>query len=563
MTESSVRFECKGAGVYSGPARPVKRGLDDRESRRIYLGHEKKPMADLAVNKKKNRSQLGTVLVRVAAVGFIIVLGLYGFSDRSRQGALHQQPAKSPIDALVLEAMSQWHVPGVAVGIVRHNGQIDVRGYGMRRIGQSEAVGPDTIFPIASCTKAFTTTAMAMLVDEGKMRWDDPVRKHVGYFHLADPSADADVRLFDLITHRTGLGANDFLWYRSPWDRREIIRRIGLVPLEHPFRTAFQYQSTMFTVAGCAIESAAGCKWEDFIRTRIGMPLGMKHLCFTSPEAETFEDRAWPHRLEGSGSVVGWAGYRLTAPDPAGSIHASARDLCRWLLFQLGDGSFEGKQLVSRSNFEEMHRPQMVIRKTDAAALLNPESIQMAYGFGWVIQDYQGHRQMSHAGYLDGFRAHLTLMPDDGLGIVLLNNLHDTPMNLPLSNTLVDYLLSLPKRNWHAYIQRQIARLEARPAPVSPAPASLPIAGYAGKYENPAYGVAEITEGGGQLFWSWNNFQGVLQPVSGDTFRIDNELMRRPLARFQIDGGKRAVAIYVEDPVKVAFKKAALRESGS
>src|SRR5262249_29372634 len=155
-------------------------------------------------------------------------------------------------------SLKSWLAPGVVVGIVRDDRIIYLKGHGIRQAGRPDPVTPDTVFPLASCTKAFTTLALAMLVDQGKMQWQDPVRKYIPYFHLADPVADADARIEDLITHRIGLARNDYLWYRSPWDRREIIRRIGLVPLVHPFRTAFEYQTTMFVVAGCAVEAASG-----------------------------------------------------------------------------------------------------------------------------------------------------------------------------------------------------------------------------------------------------------------------------------------------------------------
>ena len=152
------------------------------------------------------------------------------------------------IDAIVKDALKFWHVPGVAVGIVRLGDRRDdqvvyLRGHGLKEIGKPDPVTPDTIFPLASCTKAFTTTAMAMLVDEGKMNWDDPVRRHVEFFHLSDPAADALVTLRDLVSHRTGVGSHELLWYRAPWSQEETIRKIGKVKLDYPFRSGFRYQT--------------------------------------------------------------------------------------------------------------------------------------------------------------------------------------------------------------------------------------------------------------------------------------------------------------------------------
>jgi CubicO group peptidase (beta-lactamase class C family) len=182
---------------------------------------------------------------------FVLALfvGLHFFSI-----AAASQPIDSAaIDRTVQEAMRYWQVPGVAVAIVRDDAVIYLKGFGVKEIGKKDPVTPDTLFPLASCTKAFTTMAMAILVDEGKMGWDDPVRRHVDFFHLSDPSADALVTLRDLVSHRTGVGSHELLWYRSPWSQEEIIRRIGKVKLDYPFRSTFHYQTTMFTTAGCLI----------------------------------------------------------------------------------------------------------------------------------------------------------------------------------------------------------------------------------------------------------------------------------------------------------------------
>src|SRR5262249_44158662 len=158
-----------------------------------------------------------------------------------------------------------WEVPGVALAIVRDGRVAYLKGFGLRDADRKERMTADTTFPLASCTKAFTTTAMAMLVDEGKMDWDDPVRKHVSFFRLADPLADANVTLRDLVTHRTGVGPHELLWYRAPWMPEEMIRRIGRVKPSRSFRSAFQYQSIMFTAAGHAVGTASGSTWADFI----------------------------------------------------------------------------------------------------------------------------------------------------------------------------------------------------------------------------------------------------------------------------------------------------------
>jgi CubicO group peptidase (beta-lactamase class C family) len=478
--------------------------------------------------------------------------------------AVAQQPHPDEIDAIVRAALAAWEVPGVAVAVVRDAEVVYLRGHGVRERGKPDPLTPDTLFPIASCTKAFTTTAMAMLVDEGKMGWDDPVRKHLPWFKLSDPLADANVTLRDLVTHCTGLAGHDLLWYRSPWDRDDIIRRAGRLPLKHSFRSTFQYQSTMFAAAGACVEAASGLPWEQFIQKRLLDPLGMTATCFTSTAAERSPDHASPHRKDARGelAVIPW--YPLTRPDPAGSVVSNARELARWVQFQLGDGSFGGRRLVSAQNLAETHSPQMVIRLEGNARAMNPDTNQLDYGLGWVLQDYRGQFLVSHAGAIDGFRAHVTLVPHARLGLVLLNNRHATQMNLALSNRLVDHLLGLAPRDWNEYLAKQVekgdreahARLVERLTPRRPASRpSHPGSAYAGTYEDAAYGTAEVSQVSGGLVWKWSSFTCDLEHFEDDTFVVRNDLLGFPRVTFTTGGDNQVTGMKFLDVLEVEFRK--------
>jgi CubicO group peptidase (beta-lactamase class C family) len=451
------------------------------------------------------------------------------------------------VDALVHEAMTAWCVPGVAVAIVRDGEVVYLKGYGVRAAGTKDQVTPDTLFPIASCTKAFTTTAMAILVDEGKLGWDDPVRRHVPYFHLADPKADALVTLRDLVCHRTGLRGHDLLWYRSPWSQEEIIRRAGRLPLDKPFRGAFQYQSTMFTAAGKAVAAASGMPWADFVQKRLLDPLDMTGAVLTTTAMQKVADHASPHRLNQRNEPEAMAPYPIEAADPAGSLHASSRDMAKWLIFQLGDGSAGGRRIVSARQLTEMHTPQVDIPIDRLDRQMFPETRKMSYGLGWVLMDHRGHNLVSHAGAIDGFRAHMTMVPESHLGIVLLNNLHHTRMNIALSNGLLDLLLGMPKKDWNAIVKAAVQkeqaasdeadreRLAKRRPDTRP---SLDPAAYAGSYEHPAYGRVQVTAGPGGLVWQWNDFRATtLEHFHFDTFTLPIEIMGEPEVVFVLEGG--------------------------
>jgi CubicO group peptidase (beta-lactamase class C family) len=439
------------------------------------------------------------------------------------------------IEKIMSDALQSWNVPGAALAIVHENKVVFLKGFGVRKLGQPGRVTADTVFPIASCTKAFTTLAMAMLVDEGKMAWDDPVRKHVDFFHLADPLADANVTLRDLVTHRTGVSGHELLWYRAPWGMEERIRKIGHVELTRSFRSVFQYQSILFGTAGYAAGKASGGTWADLVKKRVLEPLDMKATTLAAPASWPTGDQASPHRRGRNEKVEAMPPYLLADPDPAGSIHSSARDLARFVAFQLGDGAGpRGQRLVSAVNLAETHSPQMVIRREGFAKIMNPDTLQISYGMGWIVQDYRGRLLLLHGGAIDGFRAHFTLVPKTRLGIVLLNNLDSTQMNLAVSNTLVDLFLGHPYKDWNAYYldiqQTEDAQKEARARALRKSrhpdtKTSLPLAAYAGDYAEAAYGSARVSLDNGKLVLHWGAFHWPLEHFHYDTFLANDDVL--------------------------------------
>ena len=466
--------------------------------------------------------------------------------------------------ALVERTREFWHVPGVAVGIVRGNKVIFLEGHGVRSIAGQEKVTPDTLFPIASCTKSFTTTAMALLVDEGKMKWDDPPRKYVSYFRLSDPMVDANVTLRDLVTHRTGLRGHDLLWYRSPWPQEDIIRRVGRLPLDKPFRTTFQYQSTMFTVAGFAVARASGMSWDAFVQKRLLDPLDMKATRFTTRAIAEVADRASPHHLDAEGQPKLMELYPIDVPEPAGSIQSSACDLLKWLHFQLHNKTVDGKPLVSARNLDETHTPQIMLDMDAVDRMQFPETHQMSYGMGWVIQDHHGYRLWQHAGAIDGFRCHFTLVPKAQLGIVLLNNLHHSRMNIALSNGLLGLLLNLPHRDWNEVVSeaekkdneeaenKERAERQKRQPGTQP---SRELGGYVGEYEHPAYGTVRVTLEDGALVWHWNRFHAALTHFHYDTFLLPIEMMGEPRVVFTLDERGAVTRMKVLGRMDVEFRR--------
>jgi len=453
------------------------------------------------------------------------------------------QPLFAFEDAITT-ALKAWEVPGVVVVIVRDDQVVYLKGHGRKHFDRDEPPTADTRFPLASCSKAFTTTLMAQLVDAGKMRWDDPVRRHLRGFRLDDPHVDALVTMRDLVTHRTGLATHDLLWYRAPWSVEEMVKRAGRLPIKQPFRSHFEYQSVMFSAAGLACAQIGGKPWHQLIQERLFDPLGMESSTCRPQSALKFDHADGHKRVDGKLEIVPW--YAPEEPNAAGSIVVTGGDLVPWLRLQLNGGQLGDQRIVSEANFAETHTPQVALRIEGPAKELYPETIQLSYAMGWLVQDYRGRQLLSHGGVIDGFRANITLLPREKIGIAILNNLQATRMGQALSYTLVDEMLGLQKRDWNSHFlaivkreetkrdERQKERDRLRRADQPP---SLPLTAYLGTYHERAYGDAIVTLEKEHLVWSWSGFRVRLAHHHGDTFEfLDDPLLKGDIMEFRADG---------------------------
>jgi CubicO group peptidase (beta-lactamase class C family) len=458
------------------------------------------------------------------------------------------EPKPEAVDAIVADALKTFQVPGAAVVVVRGNDTLILKGYGRRSIDSDKPVTPDTIFPLASCTKQFTTTLLAMLVDDGVVGWDDKVKKLYPAFKLSDPNANELLTLRDLLSHRTGLGGHDLLWYRAPWGIDHTLKQVPLLPLEYPFRSGYRYNSITFMAAGRIAEKAGKAKWEKMVRERICEPLEMKSVYFTTTDIPKDADRALGHRLNKAGKVERMPAYEMKEPNPSGSMYTTARDLAQWVQFHLAEGvAPNGNRIVSTSPLLETRTGQNIMRLGDSAKTLFPETVQLNYAMGWVVNDYRGLKMTGHGGLIDGYRIQITLIPDKNLGIVVLTNLHDTRMPMAVTNSLIDLYCDLKPKEWTAYYKKLVddeaesrkVALAARETARNPnAKASLPLADYAGKYEHPAYGTATVTLTNGKLTASYSSFVCPLDHFESDSFRITDGFFEEELAEFTVKDGK-------------------------
>jgi len=436
------------------------------------------------------------------------------------------------VDRVMLETMKAWQIPGMAVAIVKNDRVVYVASYGVKDLDSKTPVTVDTLFQIGSTSKAFTTTALAMLADDGKLSFDDPVRKHVEYFRLADPCADSQVTIRDIVSHRTGLPRRDELWDFAPLTREQVIRSMGSIALSKPFRTAYQYQNIMFIAAGEVVAGASGMSWDDFVRTRIFKPLAMTRT--------TTADAEWNAGDHASGYRWDWKKQSIrpqqaedtTTIGAGGAVKSSARDMGNWLRFQLANGVFEGTQLVSAEMLGETKTPHTTIRLENSTRDTHPETNVMTYAMGWQVQDYRGELLVSHSGALNGFRAHVDLLPRRNSGFVLLSNLGRGTALVSLRNSLADLLTGKPVRDWNSYYlmvdhkadekaEREKAERKAKRKPGTTPSHALDA--YAGIYENRAYGSAKVTLVNGALVLQWNQLTLPLTHVHYEVFSAESE----------------------------------------
>lgn len=470
--------------------------------------------------------------------------------------ATAQQLSPRAIDALMLRTLEAWNIPGAAVAVVQNDRVVYAKGYGVKEVGGTEPVTADTLFQIASTTKAFTTTALAMLATEKKLSFDDPVRKHVEYFRLSDVCADANVTLRDVVSHRTGLSRHDELWDDTPLTREEVVRSMAHIGLSRPFRTTYQYQNIMFIAAGEAVARRAGTSWDDFVRARIFQPLQMTRTVISDAEWNASSDRATGHSYYWkTGRVAPQRPIDTTTIGAGGAIKSSARDMANWIRFQLAGGTFDGKALVDAELLAETKTPHTVIRMTGLTAEANPETHVMTYGMGWNVQDYRGEQLVAHAGALNGFRTHAVLLPKRNAGFVILINAARGIALFALRNTLADMLTGKPARDWNPYYlaidraadERSAKQREERLAKrVKDTAPTRPLADYAGEYEHPAYGTLTVVREGDGLVLQWARIRAPLAHFHYDVFHAEEEAHDLDeMVSFSFDEEKRVKAVTV------------------
>lgn len=469
--------------------------------------------------------------MRIASA--LMLLCLFLLPSEVLQAQSDDPAREKELDAFIEKGMKDWNLPGLSAAVVKDGKVVYLKGFGVRTLGESTAVDADTQFGIMSTTKAMTALAIAMLVDEGKIRWDDPVTRHLPWFQMPTPYLTEQVTIRDLLRHNAGLGNADTLWSRGDYNTREILERVHYLKPAYSLRSSFIYQNVMYGAAGEVIATVSGMSWEQFITTRILKPLEMNHSYATLAlsQASDGKNRSSAHFEIGKQLRV----IREIPVDPipaAGATWSTASDMTHWLRFLLAGGEYNGKRLVSEENFRELFSPQALVPANDfypSTALTKPH--WTAYGLGWFLQDYRGKFVAMHTGSMDGRTALIGLLPDDHVGVYVFGNADHVELRHAIMLKVFDLYTDAPPRDWSTdllklYGDGKAARDAAIAAQekkrVKGTRPSLPLSKYTGRYVHPAWGDIEISELKGKLkirFGIGEENVGILQHWNYDSFR--------------------------------------------
>ena len=461
-------------------------------------------------------------------IGLAVALTFAATPALAQKSVAKPTSSLAGFDQYITKTMQDWKDPGLAIAVVKDDSIVLMKGFGTRTMGKSEPVDEHTMFAIGSSSKAFTATLVAMMVDQGKMRWDDPATTYLPGMQLFDPYVTRELTVRDLLTHRSGLSRGDVMWYATDYDRDEILRRVRFLKPTWSVRSRFGYQNIMYLAAGQAAAHVAGRSWDDLIRERIFSPLGMTESNTSVRGLAGQTNVATPHtEVDDTLFTVPW--HNIDNIGPAGSINSNVSDMIKWVRFQLAQGKVAGKSLVSPSALGETHAAQMIIPVGADARQVNPYTHLQAYGMGWFLQDYRGRELDQHGGNIDGMSAMVAVMPEEKIGLVILTNANGSPVPTIAMYRVLDALLNEPPRDWNAEFlkQRDKARAQAKEAQqkrlaerVSGTKPSLALDRYAGVYSDSMYGDVAVKAENGVLRAKYGTaYDGTLEHWHFDTFR--------------------------------------------
>ncbi len=458
-------------------------------------------------------------------------------------------------ETMIAKLMQDYNVAGMSVALIRDGQIVSAEGYGLRDAAQELPMTADTVLPIGSITKTFTSLALGMLADEGKLSWDAPVISYIPSLKLSNAYLTENVTIRDLMCHRTGVPKYDLqAIYCVMEDGEEMVRSLEYLETNAAFRTKLQYSNQMVSLAGYLVEVLSGKPYQEFVKERIFAPLGMESTDFEIESLAKYEKTSKGY-VFANGTFIEPPYMHLGAFAPSGAIVSSACDMAKYALFQLGDGTWEGERLISAENLAETHKPQVI----GTPYFWNFEEFQSTeYGLGWFTDIYRGVKMIGHGGNTNGFSAQLTLLPAQNAALVALSNATSSFAVNALGHIFADETLGVAKiPDWSGRFQEifnnlmtgMMAGLQARAeAKVPDTTPSLDLAAYAGTYVHPGFGEMQfaLTEQG--LAGTWNGKPAMLIHYNYDEFDLMLPMLGQSVpVYFKVeDGAVRAIAVTME-----------------
>lgn len=460
--------------------------------------------------------------VSIAATVLCALLGT-GSSTVRAAGATGAPPQMDGFDAYMERVLRDWNVPGIGVGVIQRDQLVFAKGYGYRDYGQKLPFTAETTFPIASNTKLFTAILAGMLVQDGKLDWDEPIRETVPSIEFYNDDLNRMISLRDMLSHRTGITRHDLIWYHSDFTRRELFERLKYLEPKGPIRTTFLYNNMMYVGVGYAAELVTGQTWETLVQTRLLDPLEMGSTTFTIEEMRGQADHAVPYTERRDSEELFEIPYYVEsdAVGPAGAINSNLDDLSHWVIALMNGGSYAGRQILPPEAIKATLAPNLAMGNASLDSRGWGEVLNSAYGAGRWTASYRGHLLAYHGGDINGFHSQISCMPTDSLGvIVLVIGDHAAALYNPISYNVYERMLGLSETPWidrtlairrSGQAANREARAQAGSDQVAGTKPSHPLDDYVGDFVHPAYGTVKISREHGAL---WFDFHGTHMALS-------------------------------------------------
>ncbi len=492
----------------------------------------------------------------------LIITGLLPVSLFSQTDSIPSF-VKDSLDSYVERGLKDWSIPGVAVCIVKNGKVVLMKGYGVKELNGSDKVDENTLFMIGSNSKAFTATAIALLDAEKKLSLDDKVTKWIPEFKLNNKAAGEQAIIRDLLCHRLGFQTfqGDFTYWTSNLSRKEVIEKMSHIKAVYPFRTNWGYTNAAFLTAGEIIPRVTGKQWEDFIKEKLFLPLGMPNTIALSKDMPAAPNKCAPHTLV-NGVVEKIPFCVIDNLAPAGSISSSVSDMSHWVMMQLNNGKYNGTQVVPASAIAQTWLPHSILG--NGRYLYNKGHFAL-YGLGWFLEEYSGRKMVSHTGGVNGFVTSVTLVPEEKLGIIVFTNTDANTFYEALKWEIADAYLGNPYRNYSkAYLGFNDARSKNeqkeekkfKDSIALKLPTQLPLAAYTGNYFNDVYGDMKVVIENSELrmrFSHHPNMYAKLESLGGNRFYVtfSDPIFSKAVFPFTVQNGKvTGVTVKVADFVE-------------